>query len=190
MTPHCGSSCHRLADLTRRGAPLPTTLQELAGCHPPPGLESCGEKVWEGETTGRTGRGWRRSAILCKSASQSLPLSQKPSLHSPVRCSCIPSSSAPLPVLPDRHRSLGPVQGKAFQPSSPLPSPLVHESAPRPSKLRTGCTRRAGYHSSARGSDPSPRPCHIPWDNTRDPAACQSPKEPTQCYNKVQLPWL
>lgn len=150
-----------------------------------------GELLREGLGRGedrKRGRGWRRSAILCKPALQSLALSQKLS-HSPVRCSCIPSSSALLPVLPDRHGSLGPVQGKAFQPFSPLPSPLVQESALSPSKLRKG-SRRAGYHGSGRCSDPSPRPCPIPWDNTHVPAVWQSPKEPTQCYNKVQLPWL
>lgn len=150
-----------------------------------------GELLREGLGRGeyrKRGRGWRRSAILCKPALQSLALSQKLS-HSPVRCSCIPSSSALLPVLPDRHGSLGPVQGKAFQPFSPLPSPLVQESALTPSKLRKG-SRRAGYHGAGRCSDPSPRPCPIPWDNTHVPAVWQSPKEPTQCYNKVQLPWL
>lgn len=94
-----------------------------------------GELLREGLGRGedrKRGRGWRRSAILCKPALQSLALSQKLS-HSPVRCSCIPSSSALLPVLPDRHGSLGPVQGKAFQPFSPLSSPLVQESALSPS---------------------------------------------------------
>lgn len=161
-----------------RGSWMPPTLR--------PG-ELLREGLGRGEDRKR-GRGWRRSAILCKPALQSLALSQKLS-HSPVRCSCIPSSSALLPVLPDRHGSLGPVQGKAFQPFSPLPSPLVQESALSPSKLRKG-SRRAGYHGSGRCSDPSPRPCPIPWDNTHVPAVWQSPKEPTQCYNKVQLPWL
>lgn len=161
-----------------RGSWMPPTLR--------PG-ELLREGLGRGEDRKR-GRGWRRSAILCKPALQSLALSQKLS-HSPVRCSCIPSSSALLPVLPDRHGSLGPVQGKAFQPFSPLPSPLVQESALSPSKLRKG-SKRAGYHGSGRCSDPSPRPCPIPWDNTHVPAVWQSPKEPTQCYNKVQLPWL
>lgn len=42
----------------------------------------------------KTGRGWRRSAILCKPAFQSLPLSQKPSLHSPAEMQLHSFSSA------------------------------------------------------------------------------------------------
>lgn len=42
-------SCYKLADLTQRRA----QLQEPGGCDPPPGLESCGEKVWAEERTGR-----------------------------------------------------------------------------------------------------------------------------------------
>lgn len=185
--PYCGSSCCKLADLTQRGALLPhdPCKRQLDATHP---------RTWRAVER-RFGQGRRQEerqgleeishpVQTCFAVTRS-----QPETHSPVRCSCIPSSSALLPVLPDRHGSLGPVQGKAFQPFSPLPSPLVQESALSPSKLRKG-SRRAGYHGSGRCSDPSPRPCPIPWDNTHVPAVWQSPKEPTQCYNKVQLPWL
>lgn len=134
MSPHCGNSCYKLADLTQRGAPLPTTLQEPAGCDPPPGLESCGEKVWAGERTGRTGRSWR-SATLCKPASPSLPLRQKPSTPLPCEMKLHSFQLRPPASAARQAQKLGSCAREGFP---ALLSPAFPSGALRPSKLRTG----------------------------------------------------
>lgn len=83
-----------LADLTQRGAPLPMTPARASCVRP---TSRPGELLREGlgrREDRKTGRGCRRSAILCKPAFQSLPLSQKPSLHSPTEMQLHSFSSA------------------------------------------------------------------------------------------------
>lgn len=186
--PYCGSSCCKLADLTQRGALLPhdPCKRQLDATHP---------RTWRAVER-RFGQGRRQEErqgleeishpvqtcfAVARSQPETLSLPCEMQLHS---FQLSPAASAARQA-----RELGSSARKGFP---ALLSPAFPSGAGVSSKsqqLRKG-SRRAGYHGSGRCSDPSPRPCPIPWDNTHVPAVWQSPKEPTQCYNKVQLPWL